>query len=166
MWNVELFAASTIDPWSFTKKRRQCELHTKIAQVIKFHNISLVEKKINSGAWGPPLCMTKTKTEIKTPYSIRKQGKSQGDNGSSRKIDVRKRMVGVTLFYFLNKIKSSLMYIFCLRQTVIQQLNAHIWSIYERTSFVSRMQFHTELWISNKWTKTSKKPHSDKFFQE
>jgi len=118
----------------------------EIAQVITFHNISLVEKKINSGAWGPSLCTTKTKTEIKTSYSTRKQGKSREDKGSPRKIDVRKRTVGVALFYFLNKIKSSLMYIFCLQQTVIQQLNPHISSIYnERTSSVSRMQFHMEL---------------------
>lgn len=61
-------------PMKLHKKRRQCELHTNIAQVIKFHYISLVEKKIDSGAWGPLLCMTKTKNEIKMPYSIRRRG--------------------------------------------------------------------------------------------
>lgn len=64
MWNVELCAVSDIAPRSFTKKRRHCELHKKTAQVIKFHNTSLVEKKINSGAWGPPLCTTRDKNTL------------------------------------------------------------------------------------------------------
>lgn len=143
---MELYVVSNIALRSFTKKRSQCELHTKIAQVITFHNISLGEKKVNSGAWGCPLCTTKTKNEIEMHYSLRKQGKSQEDKDSPRKIDVMKRMVRVTIFYFLNEIELSLMYIFCLQQTIIQQLHTHTWSIYnERNSSVSRMQFHIEL---------------------
>lgn len=89
---------SNIAPPSFTKKRGQCESHSEIAQVNKFHSISLVEKKIHSSAWGPPLCMTKTKNEIKTPYSTRKQGKSRENKCSPRKIDLRKRIGGFILF--------------------------------------------------------------------
>lgn len=43
--------------------------------VNKFHSISLVEKKkIHSSAWGPPLCMTKTKNEIKKTLLHQKTG--------------------------------------------------------------------------------------------
>lgn len=72
---MDLFAASNITPPSFTKKKRQCEPHSEIAQVNKFHSISLVEKKkIHSSAWGPPLCMTKPKNEIKNSTPSENRG--------------------------------------------------------------------------------------------
>lgn len=75
------------------------EKETKIAQESKFHNVSLLKKEISSGVWGPPLCVTKTRNEMKMPYSTRKQGKSQEDKGSPRKINVRKRMVEFFFFF-------------------------------------------------------------------
>lgn len=107
-------------------------------------------KKIHSSAWGSPLCMTKTKNEIKTPYSIRKQGKSWENKCSPRKTDVRKRLVGFIFFKnFLNKIKLS--------ATKCNSAVKHPYLVYiqEGTSFVSRMQFDLELCIRNKWVNTS-----------
>lgn len=88
----------------------------------------------------------KLKMRLKKPYSIRKQGKSWENKCSPRKIDVRKRMVGLILYFpEQNKI------------TKCNSVVKHPYVVYiqERTSFVSRMQFDMELCIRNKLINTS-----------